>query len=194
MRKSNVTIEKHAADFLKKYNSDDTIPVPIEEMIEFKLGIHIVPIKDLLKEHQIDGFLSHDCKEISIDEDIYIRQTNRSRFTLAHETGHVIMHHEIIKAKINSIEDWKLHILGAGSGRAIYETEANIFAGSILMPTKEINRAYQIARKKVVESFESLNRTVPKDNTIIPYVASHIAKQFEVSEQAAEIRLKNLFE
>lgn len=191
MRKSNETIEQHAIDFLQQYNSDDTIPVPIEQIVELALGITIVPIKELLRQHHVDGFLSHDCQTIYIDEDNYMSQANRARFTLAHEVGHLFMHRHIIE-NIKTLEAWKSHILGAGTGRAIYETEANIFAGCVLMPSTKVLDAYQEAQKKVIISFKELKLTVPDHNKIIPYVASEVAKLFDVSDQAAEIRLKNI--
>jgi Zn-dependent peptidase ImmA (M78 family) len=81
-------IEQEAIDFLSKYHTQRTIPVPIENIIEINLEISVVPRKGLLQTEQIDAFLSHDCSIIYIDEDHYMSQTNRSRFTLAHEIGH----------------------------------------------------------------------------------------------------------
>ena len=97
MRKSNETIEQYAIDFLRQYNPDDIVPVPIEQIVEITLGINIVPIKELLRDHHVDGFLSHNCQTIYIDEDNYMSQANRSRFTLAHEIGHLLMHRHIVK-------------------------------------------------------------------------------------------------
>lgn len=192
MRKSDATIEQHAIDFSQKYNPNEKIPVPIEEIIELQLKISIIPIKGLLRLHQIDAFLSHDCQKIYIDQDNYISQTTRARFTLAHEVGHAVMHQHIIK-KIKNIEDWKTHILGAGTGRAIYETEANIFAGCLLFPSNKLLEACHDAKKKVAEAFKTIKASIPQSHTIIPYLAPHIAKRFEVSVQPAEIRLENVF-
>ncbi len=181
MRKSNETIEQYAIDFLRQYNSDDIVPVPIEQIVEITLGINIVPIKELLREHHVDGFLSHNCQTIYIDEDNYMSQVNRSRFTLAHEIGHLLMHRYIVKS-IKTLTMWKFSILGVGTGRAIYETEANIFTGYILIPTNKLLNIYQNARQKIIECVKTLKRAIPPNNKIIPYVASEVARIFAVSD------------
>lgn len=185
----NLTIEQLAKEFLEQYNKDGEIPTPIEQIVELELGITIIPIKKLLRDHHIDAFLSHDCQTIYIDEDNYMSQANRARFTLAHEVGHILMHRSIIE-NIKTIEEWKVHILGAGSGRAIYETEANHFAGYVLVPTTNLLEAYKEAKNKVTKMFNEYKKIVPSNNEIIPYVATHIAKLFGVSDQVVEIRLK----
>jgi len=43
------------------------VPVPIEEIVEFGLGINIIPLPGLHVSHEIDGFLSADMTEISVD-------------------------------------------------------------------------------------------------------------------------------
>ena len=80
-------IEKEANKFLNDYNPNRDIPVPIEEIVEIKLEISIVPKMGMLSRHGIDAFLSYDFTELYIDHDHYMSQTNRSRFTLAHEMG-----------------------------------------------------------------------------------------------------------
>lgn len=111
MKKTHDAIEQYAIDFSLQYNQNEQIPVPIEEIVEIELGINIVPRKGLLGLEQIDAFLSHDYKTIYIDEDHYLNQTNRCRFTLAHEVGHFCLHKEIINS-ITSIDQWRKHILG----------------------------------------------------------------------------------
>jgi len=192
VRKSNDSIEQCALNFLQQYNKDEKIPIPIENIIEIQLGIAIVPIKDLLKQEHIDAFISHDFKQLYIDEESYMNQTNRSRFTLAHEIGHFCMHQEIV-ADIVTLEEWRSRILGAGTGRAIYETEANIFAGYLLMPTKQLINAYKAAKKKMIEEFRSIGKKPPEDDKLIPYAANVIARHFDVSEQAAQNRLDSAY-
>jgi len=191
MRKTNHNIEYAAEQFLKEHNPTNQIPVPIEEIIEFNLKIQIVPIKGLFNRESIDGFVSHDCTQLYIDEDNYMQQNNRARFTLAHEVGHIIMHRKIIRG-IHTMEEWRKFVLGAGTGRAIYETEANIFAGCVLMPQDETLRAFEAAKEKISKVFAEQKIPIPKERKIIAYVAVEIAKIFDVSEQSANIRLDNI--
>ncbi|MEM9348435.1 MAG: hypothetical protein AAGB26_17745 [Planctomycetota bacterium] len=47
-----------ASDFLHQHNSDGTIPVPIESIVEFKLGIDIVPVAGLIDTAGINAFIT----------------------------------------------------------------------------------------------------------------------------------------
>lgn len=191
MRKQNHDIERAAHKFLEEYNPQGNIPVLIEEIIEFDLKIQIVPIKGLLNLEQIDAFVSRDSTQIYIDEDSHMQQTSRSRFTLAHEVGHIVMHQDIIK-KIQSLEEWRKFVHGAGTGRAIYETEANIFAGCVLMPKGKLLAAFEQANEKVSKEFSEWGLVIPSKKDIIPYAANEIAKIFDVSVQCATIRLERI--
>jgi Zn-dependent peptidase ImmA (M78 family) len=193
MRKTNAFIEQVAENFLKKHHPLQTIPIPIETLIELQLCIHIIPIKNLLSVHQLDGFVSHDCTELYIDEDSYMRQTNRARFTLAHELGHIVLHQALLK-NIQTIEQWKKFVLGEGTGRAIYETEANRFAGCLLLPQAPLLRAFEVSHAKVARLFKQQQRPIPEPENIIEYAAVEIAKHFGVSEQCTIIRLSNLLD
>lgn len=185
-------IEERALDFLNSFDLASRIPVPIEEIIEIHLELTIVPMKSLLEEHSIDAFLSHDMTTLYIDEDHYIKQTNRSRFTLAHEAGHIALHRDFITENVKTLDEWKNKILGAGTGRAYYETQANHFAGCLLMPREEILLAYNENEDKAKRAFQEIGMEIPDRDLLIPYVANDIARMFEVSNQAAEIRLKML--
>jgi Zn-dependent peptidase ImmA (M78 family) len=90
------------------------------------------------------------------------------------------------------IEDWKRYILGAGTQRAILETEANNFAGCLLMPKPEILNEYSQHEKIATQQFAEAKIKAPDQKTFISYIANKIAKKFEVSEQAAEIRLSKV--
>jgi hypothetical protein len=57
-------IGKEANAFLVKYYSSFDLPVPIEKIVEFDLGINIVPFPNLYRDHSINGFLTYDMREI----------------------------------------------------------------------------------------------------------------------------------
>ena len=106
-----VEIRKKAEEFRNEYVKPvDLIPVPIEEIVEIDLEITPWPIDQLLKEVDIDGFLSKDLKYIFVDKDVYMdpRWANRLRFTYAHEIGHLILHKEEIEScEFRTENDWK---------------------------------------------------------------------------------------
>ena len=159
-------IEEAANEFLNEYNPKREIPVPIEEIVEIKLEISIVPRMGMLLHHGIDAFLSSDFKELSIDYNHYMSQTNRSRFTLAHEIGHYVLHKDIIRS-ITTLGQWKDYLLGQGTGRAIYEIQANDFAGCLLMPAPKIVEEFDVHKTKVIEKFKNLGMDRPDERTLI---------------------------
>ncbi|MFH1259067.1 MAG: ImmA/IrrE family metallo-endopeptidase [Elusimicrobiota bacterium] len=90
-------IKTYVSKFLHEHNPSLKIPVPIEEIAEFDLGIDIIPIPGLMDVLNIDGFISSNLKELEVDEYIYSNRPTRYRFTLAHEIGHIVMHVGILK-------------------------------------------------------------------------------------------------
>ena len=92
-------IREQAEQFRRQYVlPPDRIPVPIIDIVELELVLEVIPILDLMRKIDIDGFLSKDLSTIYIDHNIYMdpRQENRLRFTFAHEVGHLILHPEEI--------------------------------------------------------------------------------------------------
>ena len=79
-------------EFLHQYHPSFEIPIPIEEIIELKLGLNIFPFPRLYKDHGLNVFLSRDRSTIYVDE-IQFNQFNEIyRYTLAHELGHYVLH------------------------------------------------------------------------------------------------------
>jgi len=72
-------VGKYAEDFLTKYHPALELPIPIEWIIEFNLGLNIVPIPYLYKTFKQSGFLSANRKIIFIDEyqyDNFVKSTD----------------------------------------------------------------------------------------------------------------------
>lgn len=185
-------IETATHEFLRKYHPGRLLPIPIEEILDLKIMINIVPHLGLSREDNIESFLSADLAELHIDQDNLLYRYNRARFSLAHETGHLILHRDYIKSvRIKTIEDWKEIILGRGTGHAVLETQANMFASFLLMPTDLLKEEFEKIKKetKIHPLFES--RALPDDIMLAPFVAKKIGQIFDVSEEAAQYRLIN---
>jgi hypothetical protein len=185
-------IEAATDEFLKKYHPDRMLPIPIEEILDLKMKINIVPHMGLSKEHGIESFLSVDLLDLHIDQDNLLYRSNRARFSLAHETGHLVLHWDYIKSvQIETIEDWKEIILGRGTGHAVLETQANMFANLLLMPTDLLEKEFEKVKNEVKlhPIFES--RALPDDVTLAPFIAKKMAQIFNVSEEVAQYRLIN---
>ena len=62
-----------AEDFLAQHHPEKTIPVPVEEIIEFRLGLNIIPMPGLRRFFDIDGYVSKSLHDISVDQ--YIQES-----------------------------------------------------------------------------------------------------------------------
>lgn len=181
-------IRQIAESFLGQHHPSGEIPVPIEKIVE-SIGIDIVPIPGLRKAIDSDGFITHDCRAIHVDEDVYDRMYNRYRFTLAHELGHQRLHREVYSQHFfQKIEQWKdfvKHLPNDVYSRM--ETQANNFAGLVLVPEAQLMR---VAKPHVASlSADQRSRGLGIDD-LRSIVAGTIAPQFEVASVTAEIRLK----
>jgi Zn-dependent peptidase ImmA (M78 family) len=98
---------------------------------------------------------------------------NRRRFTIAHELAHYILHKD-------ETEEYYAH-RDAGQNGGI-EREANLFASSILMPRALIETAVKEYRACILGSIPT------------HMLVEHIAQEFVVSKDAAQIRLYQMKE
>lgn len=126
-----------ADEFLNNYFPTLSLPIPIEEIAEQKLNLKINQIINLKRDYDVDGVLSSDLTTIFLDLDVYLKYENRTRFTIAHEIGHLTLHKDIFqKLNINSIEE--LNNISARLTDEEYswlEYQAYSFASQVLVPT-----------------------------------------------------------
>lgn len=145
------------------------IPVDLEVLFE-KAGIafkrEILPADIYGCLRRVDG----DKFEITVNTS---NSSNRQRFTAAHELGHFVLHRHLLG---NGVSDNTAYRSVAGSEcynssiTARHETEANMFAASVLMPTPIVRQLWESGVTGV----------------------SELASRFEVSTAAMEIRLRSL--
>lgn len=191
---TNDEINAEAENFLGKYHSSYTLPIPIEEIIDLQLKIDIIPIPGLRRAMQgydldIDGFISSDFKSISIDEYVQESINNRYRFTLAHEIAHRELHEYVYKQlSFDSIADWKRIINDIPDWPVRWlEVQANYFAGFILVPRRLLKEEFARAKKDAQEFVK--NGKYDK-SVIIDIATGFLSKKFEVSEEAMKVCLK----
>lgn len=159
--------ESKALELLLDSNSYSN-PVDLTKVTDF-LGIlvHQEPL-----EADTSGMLiiKDDEKHIVINKE---HHTNRQRFTIAHELGHLKLHHQENKVE-QLFVDKKLSVyLRSTEGEYKQEKEANAFAAALLMP------------KTLLQQHIEKTGVDPKDETGVTYLAN----AFGVSEQAMLIRL-----
>lgn len=185
-------IWEEAENFRKLYvKPTDLIPVPIEEILEIDLGISVLPKHGLKSIADIDGFISNDLKTIYVDAEMYAdkRFNRRIRFTYAHEIGHLVIHRaEIQKCKFKSENDWiqfRESLQEVSLSR--FEWQAYEFAGRLLVPVNILIDKLELLKPKIRQYLEKFE---DKD-MLIDSISSLLCKDFEVSDEVIQRRIKN---
>lgn len=175
-------IKKQAEFFLDKHHKERTIPIPIDEIIELKLNIKLTAVSGLKEKFDIDGFINSKCDEITIDSSVFEKFLERTRFTLAHEIGHMILHKEIYCAEsFDSPEEYFKYQDNISSEDYDWlERQANIFAGCVLVPDKPLREEVDKALKDQLSKEEDF---------AIPYLES-LPEKFKVSSMVLFRRIK----
>lgn len=85
-------VVKAANDFLNTYHPTLSLPIPIEEIVEHKMDISLFAIPSIKSLLGIDAFISADFTQLTVDEECFTKFPERTRFSIAHEVGHLILH------------------------------------------------------------------------------------------------------
>ncbi|MCG2685841.1 ImmA/IrrE family metallo-endopeptidase [Candidatus Parcubacteria bacterium] len=176
-----------ANELLSKHHPSEDLPVPIEEIVELRLGIRVIPLKGLKDYLGVDSYLSlsANSNSIAIDEYCYENFEERTRFTYAHELGHLVLHKEIYESQnIRDLADFKnfQNALSADNIKRL-ELQAHIFAGYVLMPQ---NR-FGLCVDKMVRGVGGMGSISIKDAETI---LRSLVDKFAVSPEAALRQLK----
>lgn len=188
---SNLSYEniRTVADgFLDQYHSSRKLPIPIEEIIEFQMGLNVIPIPGMLRCFDIDGFTSNDMSSIYVDEFVYKYRPSRYRFTLAHEVGHLILHKNIFKeAKFGNSLEWKDFIKSIPEKQySQLEYQAYAFGGLVLVQKEHLQELTEIQVKRAHDGGVALEANW---DSAWGYIAEQLAREFDVSTQVIDKRL-----
>jgi len=185
-RRSYDSLRLTADAFLRKHHPSGTLPVPIEQIIESQFGIAIIPIPNLLRDFDIDGFLAADMSEISIDEFVYLSRENRARFTLAHELAHILLHRSLLRGQtFRTIDEYKaFRDQFSDEGYQWLEWQGRSLAGLILAPSKKLHLLF--AKAKAMAKRNGLD---PEADPAFDYIFEWIGAQVGVSSQVIATRL-----
>jgi len=178
-------IRASADEFLARYHPSRTVPIPIEEIVEFALKINIVPIPGLQKTLETDGFISSDFGTISVDQFVLEERERRYRFTLAHEIGHLWLHKEVFSdLRIQTVGDWKKYQTEMDDeSYGWLEWQAYCFGGLVLVPKDKL-----AARRAIIEEKIASNGLDPATEAAQFYVCKYLAADFNVSEPVIDKR------
>ena len=151
---------------LRRYNPANTFPVPIEEITELELGISILPVPNLRKDKAIDAYISHDFQHIIIDDDCYKRFITRTRFSIAHEVAHFLLHKSLYQSQGITTEEEYINFSRSIPTQTVnrIEWQSYSLAGFILVPRAEfkilVDRAINVAGGSEKLSFLDLSNLV----------------------------------
>lgn len=180
-------VKQAAEELLKKYHPELTIPVPIEEIVELKLKIKIILIQGLIKNFGVNAFIANTFDSIVIDENMFQRQPERIRFTVAEEIGHLFLHKDwYVKNGPKSFTeylDWQLKL-----DKTLFnyiERQAKTFAGMVLMPEDIFTAEW----KEFSQKFNLPDQCNILD---LPDTLPEFAQKFAVSPQCLITRLNFL--
>lgn len=182
-------VREHADEFLGEYHADRSIPIPIEEIVEFDFGMEIIPIPGLKDELGVDAFLSSDLGSISVDEYVLQFVRVRYRFSLAHEIGHHWLHDDLYQAvTIASVGDWRKLQDEIGDHYHWFEFQANSFAGLVLVPPVVLKARF--TRRLEEAKAIGLDHGSLLRHPLRQRMVEGLAGEFDVSEQTIAIRLE----
>jgi len=146
-------------------------PVPAERIAKW-LGatVQYAPLDDALSGM---AFIRDGKPIIGVNS---LHHPNRQRFTIAHETAHLVLHRDQITAQVHVDKEFRLRRDPvAASGTDALEIEANAFAAELLMPQAWVEAAFS---ELELDDDEAL---------------AGVARRFRVSTSAIQYRLMNLF-
>lgn len=164
----NVDIIEKQAEKILKENNCFAVPINVEGLV-VNIGVKLDKVEF---DDDVSGlFVLKNNKPFILYNATQSR--NRTRFTIAHELGHYILHSKdrplfIDKKKVLYRDN------NSSTGEVLMEREANAFAASLLMPRNLIQN--------------ELDKMVSQEEDVIQYLAD----EFQVSTQAMSFRLSNL--
>ena len=185
---SHKELAHQAAAFLAKYHTAGGLPIPIERIAVFHLGLDIIPTLDLQRNFEIDAYVTNDRVEVWVDKYVLESRTNRYRFSLAHEIGHLMLHPGLFELHFDNVAEWKTVVNSIpGKEYSFLEWQASYFAGLVLVPPAELARVFDMWRGKLAGIGLNLEE---QDDRVWDILESHIGKEFVVSADVIHRRLE----
>ena len=175
-------LRRQADQFLAQHHPTGTLPIPIEEIIELRLGIQIVVEACLRPVCRIDGLPARDGTAIYIDGGVWLHPSqNRCRFSLAEELAHIRLHAAVFAAlEYNTLAEYKTAVTSIDEQkRGWIEWQAKSWAGLVLVPSAKLEES--------VERLSAANTSVEGD--LKDYMVNNqLADEFAVSTDVIERR------
>ena len=190
----NINIEATALKIREIFESSNEVAIRDETLISI-LTAYQYTISTRAFSNGVLGICSFPTREIII-EDSLEPCSPRWRFTIAHELGHVIIHRHLFKKGVCQIMADSDSTYLTYSSKCRMETQANIFASYLLMPSRSFIDAFircrdflGISKTNYPKIYIDDQKVNKEDYYNVLYI---LARFFRVSKQVVEIRLLNL--
>ncbi len=175
-------LESIAEVFIETFHKpSDSIPVPIDVIVEADLGIGIFPYSALEEKHGLQAYLALSLQKIYVDQNIMDSDLfeKRYRFTVAEEVGHYLLHKDIF-ANVKTANDY-INAYGRISAKEYgkMDMDAKHLGGAILMPTESFRK-------------ESLSYATNTLGLTRDELFRHLGRVFNVSTIAVQHRFRLL--
>jgi Zn-dependent peptidase ImmA (M78 family) len=177
-------VKKAAEKFLVKYHPSLNLPIPIEDIVELKMGIGLSAVNGIKQLLDIDAFINRNFTEIFVDSFSFDKHIPRTRFSIAHEIGHLVLHREWYETiGPSSIEEYFDFTNGLDEEPYKYiERQASTFAGLILVPRSKLIKLF-------IERLGKLPRE--EDPELLKGIIQDLPAIFNVSETPILWRLQD---
>ncbi|MDP2860832.1 MAG: ImmA/IrrE family metallo-endopeptidase, partial [bacterium] len=176
-------VAKAASNFLNSYHPSLSLPIPIEEIVEHKMNISLFVIPNIKSLLGIDAFINAAFTQLTVDEACFTKFPERTRFSIAHEIGHLILHKEwYINYGPKDLTDYLNFPDRIDDQDYKYiEIQAHTFAGLILVPTD-----------KLLEELEKRLGKIPSKESpeILSPAVQDLPEVFQVSDMVILRRLQ----
>lgn len=181
------------ADTLRsKHPSGRCLPVQLLDLAEFDLGLSLIPVDGLREQLDIEALLMGDLSSILVDKRAFMnpRLEYRLRFSVAHEIGHLILHHDIYTGfKHGTAKQWFDYISAIPDVEYGWvEWQAYEFAGRLLVPPEPLQQRFQWAVQTAKAA--GYSDWLAADEAALDYIATRIAPKFGVSVEVIAKRLR----
>lgn len=181
-----------ASELLARHHPEGTFPIPIEEIVELKLGIRVYPCPGLRAQHGIEGYISRDLKTITVDLNLFEDPSleSRYRFTLAHELAHHELHQDLFaSASYSDINGYKKFCQSLSEENTDwYEWQGFAFAGLVLVPRPALRQQFDLLIERAEQEMGAAFSDWREE--VFSRTCMALQRQFGVSPGTLRKRLK----
>jgi Zn-dependent peptidase ImmA (M78 family) len=170
-------LEATAQAWLKKFGKYDGRMLRLEHSLEVA-GFRIEPVPGLAEI--AEAYLPAKSNYIYVDEDQYLSNSHRWRFTLAEELAHDLIHRPMF-AGMNSEQIVAFQESLSDEEYETIERQAKRLAGCLLMPEVEFIRRFK-------HHWDTQRPSVTSDLTLLKYVIRQLNFDFAASHHAIAVR------